>query len=84
MLPVSTCQVYQHHCINSLGEHARRLRNAAVYMVEHQQNVTWALELWGFKDVAFKVGLVLTPASKCAQAQGDCLAVVSELDYHSF
>ena len=47
--------MYEHHCIDDLPGSTRRLRDAAVYMVNNVDAVQWALEFYGFRDVEFKV-----------------------------
>ena len=44
-------QVYEHHCRQQLPEDARRLREAATYIVENQEAVHWGLEICGFQAV---------------------------------
>ena len=44
-------QVYGHHCRQQLPEDARRLREAATYIVENQEAVHWGLEICGFQAV---------------------------------
>lgn len=48
-------QVYEHHCIQKLPGSVRRLRDAAVYMVNNVDAVQWALEFYGFRDISIKV-----------------------------
>ncbi|CAL8465005.1 g4540 [Coccomyxa elongata] len=52
---IKTLKVYEHHCIDNLPGSTRRLRDAAVYMVNNVDAVQWALEFYGFRDVEFKV-----------------------------
>ena len=47
--------MYEHHCIRQLPPAARKLRDAAAYLVQHSMVVQWALELHGFQDVSIKV-----------------------------
>ncbi len=57
------CQAYEHHCIERLPARARRLRDAAVYMVANSLVLQWALEIYGFRDVSIKAR---APASCCS------------------
>ena len=48
-------QVYRHHCVGQLSEKHRRMRDCALYIAGNVNATKWALELYGFQDVAIPI-----------------------------
>ena len=48
-------QVYRHHCVGQLSEKHRRMRDCALYIAGNVNATKWALELYGFRDVAIPI-----------------------------